>query len=239
MPEIRITVQETQETTTTEALTVAPLIEVQRITVERRSGILFDRKVGEQVHHTFETKDEHFGRFCVVEPELLERLRLTGWFHDDKDYELISKQPFSRVLEGKPYQVVRLRSWDHSLFDAFDQRLPVAMHFSYIDGRVNDYSFDLKGLLKHLQGRDDVTIRRERYCDQDIHRIPGYNAGDTCGYNGLSFMWHPTAELFREYCALVKPLDSFGRYDTAHQLMGNDLFRIEPPAEDEQNDGDY
>lgn len=224
--DIQVSVQETQETTTTESLTVAPFIEVQRITVERRSGIFWEGKVEERVHHTIETQDKNFGVFCVVAPELLERLRVKGWFLDDKDLALIVKEPFQHIIDGKPYQVVRLRHYDHSLFNLEGQQLPVAMHFSYIDGRVNDYSFDLKGLLKHLQGRKDVTIQCERHSDQPIHRIPSYNAGDTCGYNGLSFIWHPEADLFRQYCAEAAQCDHFGRHAVAHRLMGNDQFRV-------------
>jgi hypothetical protein len=232
MTDLRISTQDVQETITTEALDICPGVSARRITVQRLTGGLMTQEVKEDVHHTIETDDPHFGQFCVVEPELLERLRLTGWFHD-ADYGLISKEPLTRILSLKPYQVVRLRNYDHSLFDLEGQRLPVGVHFNYLDGRVNDYSFDLKRLLAHLQGRDDVTIQRERYCAQDIHRIPSYNAGDTSGYNGLSFIWHPTAELFRQYCAESSKTDHFGRYEAAHPLMGNEEFRVEPPATDD------
>jgi hypothetical protein len=223
---------ETAEKTTKETIEVAPGVDVVRITVERRTGTEETCTVGECVVHRIDTQDEHFGEFRIVAPELLERLRLKGWFHDDKDWELVIKEPFQHVLTGKPYTVVRLKTWDNSVYDAGGLRLPVGVHFSYIDGRVNDYSFNLNGLLKHLEGRSDVTLHTERFSDHPIHRIPSYNAGDTCGYHGMSFTWHPNSIVFRQYVAAAAKMDHFDRRAAAHTLMGNDQFRIEPPKED-------
>lgn len=236
VPEIKTTVYETQETTTTQQIELAPGIHAQRVTVVRRTGDQETTAVAESVQHLVETSDPNFGVFAVVEPVLLERLRLKGWFRADKDYELISKQPFTRVQEASPYAVVRLKSYDNSLFDLQGQRLPVALSYDYINGDVNDASFDLKGLLIHLQGRSDVTLHKGRFSESLIHRIPHYNAGDSCGFHGLSFTWHPEVALFREYCVLSAKLDIFERGRAAHQLMGNDPFRVEPAVAEANQD---
>lgn len=249
--EIKVHVQETTEKTTTEKIIVAPGVEVCRVTVVRRAvtkGIYGGTKVGapqttvtEHVQHSHKSEDKYYGAFVVVEPELVEKLRMTGWFADSKEAELISRTPFTRITEGKdkPYVIVRMDNADNRIYDLEGGRLPVAVYFDYGvgSGAVNDYSFDLPKLLEHLQKREDVTLRKGRWGDSPIQSIPHYNAGDTSGHHHIAFLWHPTVEVFRQYIELSAKGDRFYRHHVAHTLMGNDEFRI-PPREPRENDED-
>jgi hypothetical protein len=231
MPAISTTVHETFEETTTESISVGPEVEVCRVTVVRRSKDgRTTTAVSEHVRHAQKLTGEHPGEFVVVEPELLEKLRLGGWFSDDSEdslhasYKLISKKPFARVLSDEPYAVVRLKSYDHTVFDLEGKPLSVGLRFDYINGRVADKNFDLKGLLKHLEGRADVQLHTERYGDGFFWQVPGYNRDN--GYQYLSFTWSPDHEVYREFRKRVEASTHWdAKYQVAHEMMGNEPFR--------------
>lgn len=220
----QVSTRVTYEHTTTESVLIAPGVEAQRITVVfQTEGKPDTRSVQERVE-LVERPSSGFDQLSVVEPELLERLHLNGWFTGAQDGELISRTPFTRVLDGRPYEVVRIRAPHKAIYDLQGQRLPVGQIYTYITGGVNSSNFDLNALLCHLQGREDVTIHPAppRYCPSDP---PLYCVGGPDDW-GLSFTWHPDAQLFRRYCELSANLDYFGKAAVAHQLMGNDPFRI-------------
>lgn len=241
--DIKISVQRTEEMATTKTIVVGPGIEVCRVRVVRQSEDGEETStVSEHVRHTQKSEDPYFGQFSVVDPSLLEKLRMTGWFRDDKDYGLISQEPFTLIKSGKPFEVVRLKNYDHTLYTMDGQRLPVALGFTYIEGRVNDHSFDLLKLLEHLQMRKDVTLHADRslgaghHHGQWISAVPYYNRGGMSGQYHLAFTWHPDVETFRKFVASIKGRDSWDRYAAAHTIMGNDEFRIPERAEPEADD---
>ena len=218
---------ETREVVTVETVSVASNVDVQRITTVRTTGTQTTSSVTEHVVHHIVTDDTNFGHFAIIEPELIDDLRLTGWFSKEKQWSMVSKTPFTRVMDcQKPYQIVRIKHYDNTVYDVDGKQLPVAIRFNYIDGNVNDYNFDLKGLLQHLKARQDCLLHTERFGNSLIHTIPSYNVGGTSGYYGLEFVWQPTTELFRQYVELASKNDRFFRLEAAHTVMGNDKFRI-------------
>jgi hypothetical protein len=237
---IKTTIIPTTETLTIESIEVAEGVEVLRSMCVRESPPGAPTTVvTERVRCTRESDDQYYGFFYIVEPELLEILRTTGWFHDTKHYKLLSEQPFKRVQENKPYEVVRVRDYDHSIYTVNDEPLPVAILFNEIDGRANDAHFDLEKLVAHLQTRDDVTLLPGHWSSSLVQRVPGYNAGDSCGYNHITFRWHPSVEVFRQYKAQMAAIGKealWKKHDIAHTLMGNDVFRIENPYEADDDD---
>jgi hypothetical protein len=243
--DIQISVQETAEKTTTQTIVVAPGVEVCRVTVIRKTDGKRTRQVTEHVRYAGPPSDLthgpeahlNFGQFAVVEPELIERIRMTGWLNHEDDYKLICQKPFTRITKvEKPYAVVRLKSYDHSLYDLEGERLPVGMRFAEIDGRANDAHFDLPKLLAHLKTREDVTLHADpRHFgngDPLVFRVPHYNQGDSCGYHHLVFTWHPDVATYREFVKRTEHQDHFYRFDVAHTMMGNDEFRIVESEED-------
>jgi hypothetical protein len=254
MEPICITIQKILEEAVTESIEVGPGVQVCRITTTRRPTFCVvetgewkpdenqvTTSVQEKVTHTIALpvvrnargEEEHQGNFCIVEPRLLEKLRMGGWFSDSKEYDLISKEPFTRVLSGKPYKVVRLKSYDHTVFDLEGNPLPVGLYFDYINGRVSNRVFKIKGLLEHLKSRSDVTLLQEKYSDDFVHRIPSYNSDS--GSTHLSFIWNPDAEVYREFRKRVQESTEWdAKYSVAHQMMGNDAFRLPEKADDDE-----
>ena len=164
---------------------------------------------------------------CVVEPELLEKLRSRGWFIDSDDYEMISKTPFSRVVSGKPFEVVRLCTYDHSLCNMAGERLPVGLNFDSINGYITDKNFDLEALLEHLKKQSHVTInansRNGSLIQSDLYDNRRY----------ISFTWGPPVDLYRDYLSRISPETAyFSRYEVALTMLGCDEFRLEPKNED-------
>jgi hypothetical protein len=235
--EIKTSLKTIQEQVETQTVEVAPGIEIQRITTLRISSENTASDIQEKIVDNNIRNDKNFGQFVLVEPSLLNSLQRTGWFSDNKNYSLVSKKPFTRYFETEPFEIIRLKTWDSTVFDLSGEYLPVARHFNYIDGQVCDAYFDLKALMKHLKSRSDVTIMT------DIEPIPHYNAGFGCGNYCFEFLWHPDTELYREYQKLAEDKDSWESRNIAHTLMENDQFRIDPPKDcedfDDEEDEDY
>jgi len=232
----KVSRHEVRELVTEQSIPVGPDVEVRRITRVRLDRGTKTLTIEELVEGP-SVPGEHPGAFCVVEPELLDKLRTTGWFTDDRDYGLISKKPFTRVKQGKPYQVVRLRSYDHQAFDISGEPLTVGLWFDYMTGQVNNSTFRLGPLLTALEAREDVTISTERYGDSKVQSVPGYNRGGGSGTRFIQFCWGPSVELYREYRALVEAQDKSvwdAKHKVALTLMGLDVFRL--PARDPSED---
>lgn len=233
---ITTTKQKIQEEIVTQSIQICPEFSVNHISVARVADdgtcSLVQR---EETRPTVAPEDPYFGQYCVVAPELLEKLHKGGWFADNKDFELISRTPFSHVLSGEPYVLVRIKSYDNTLYTPDGLRLPVGVLYDEISGRANNAHFDLGKLLSHLEARDDITFKLDRWTEGKVHSTPDYNAGDSCGTRFISFIWHPTVELYREYVRLCDEADVnvFDKRNIGHTLMGNDTFRISlKPVED-------
>jgi hypothetical protein len=163
MTNITVSTQVTHETTTTEMIALSGDVQVHRVTVSRTpEGKDPTSSVFESVVYKGVTDDKNFGTFKVVDPSLLNKLKMSGWF-EGEDYDLLVQTPFTKVLSGEPYEVIRIKDYDHSIYNMEGEHLPVAKHFNYLDGGVNDYNFDLERLLAHLQARSDVTLVQERF----------------------------------------------------------------------------
>lgn len=239
---IRTEVIATLEEAMEEIIELAAGIEVVRRTVVRhQDGSPKTTEVTEKVRHSRVSEDKYYGQFVVVSPILLERLRLKGWFPDPDDWKLVSPKPFTHVVSGEPFEVIRLDHSNHRLFDVESRRIPVALYFDYMTsaGRVNDYYFDLKALVKHLKTREDVRVVNGRWGDKEIQSVDHYNAGGTCGHQFVSFMWTPSAEVFREYVGkIIGVREPWDQRDIAHTMLGNDPFRVAPRIEDNDRDKD-
>jgi hypothetical protein len=226
MTNITVSTQVTHETTTTEVIELSADVQVHRVTVTRiPEGKNPSSSVFESVVYKGVPEDENFGTFKVVDPALLPKLKMSGWFEGSEDYDMLVQTPFTKVLSGEPYEVIRIKDYDHSIYNTEGEHLPVARHFNYMDGGVNDYNFDLERLLTHLQSRSDVTLVQERFQNSFIGRVPHYNAGGSSGHRCISFIWHPDVEVYREYRRLSTS-KCFTRLNVAHTLMGNDQFRV-------------
>jgi hypothetical protein len=221
-PSVVIKIHEASERITTESLEVGFGVKIQRIRVVRQEQGKETETVTEKVEGP-PIKGENPGSFCVVEPELLEKLRITGWFIEDN---LISKSPFTRCTSGIPYRVVRLKSYDHTLYDLDGLPLPVGIFFDYISGSVNNTTFRLEPLLTALEARNDVRIIPDRYGNK-VQSVLGYNGGSLVT-RFVAFIWAPGVELYREYRQQVVTNKSIwdAKRRIALTMMGLGQYRI-------------
>lgn len=221
-PSIQTSVIRTVEETTIEVISLGANVGVCRITV-RREGPKGGRKtteVTEEVRHTHKDADKYYGFFYVVEPTLAEHLRFKGWDSDEFS-QIHQEKPFTHVLSGKPYAVLRLKTYDNTLYDVDDKPLPVGLHFDYMQGGVDNRNFDLVKLAEHLKKRDDVTSPD----DWAMDGIPYYNR-EPNRQSHLDFMWHPDVRTWRRFVKKVAQKDTYyDRYAAAHAILGNDKFR--------------
>lgn len=243
LPEIQTFTQRTVEETVTEKIVVGDKVEVCRITVNREGpkGGRKTTEVTEVVCHTRKNVGDHYGSFYVVEPDLLQILATEGWFPDNDHYnKIVRETPFTHIMSGKPYEVVRLSTWDNTLYTVDDKPLPVAMNFDYSNGRVNNQVFDLDKLIAHLKSRGDVTFHEPDRTNPNplLHHVPSYNRGGGSGTLHLSFTWHPDVRTFRRYVKEAATPGYYDRYSAAHKIMGTDKFRL-PERDYSEEEEDY
>lgn len=114
--------------------------------------------------------------------------------------------------------LVRIKTYDHTLYDRHERPLPVAIHFSYIDGNISERDYDLEKLAAHLLTRNDVALSGARYAGwhsdrpekgfkptkakEAILRIPSYNAQSGRTHT-LNFIWQPSVEDYRKLRAYM------------------------------------
>jgi hypothetical protein len=100
------------------------------------------------------------------------------------------------VRQGSLDNIIGFVNYDSTAWRLDGTLLPTAHSFDYMDGHMNNAHYDLPKALAILQNRSDVTLTvRERWGnDGYIQQVPGYNAGDSCGTQYISFRWIPNQE---------------------------------------------
>ena len=210
----------------TESILISPGIQVQRITVTRQGPDGPTIQIREKVSDSQPTigKPEKYPSTArLVDPKLLDRLRLEGWSDINPS---IRHLPFTCVLSGEPYVVVRINYSTNQVKDLSGEFLPVGMQFNYIDGQTSDHQFDLTRLVEYLEKRPDIQFHRGPYRQNVIQEIPGYNQYGNSGYQFIQFTWQPEVHQYREFMKLARAADSFERRRIAITFLGLDIFRI-------------
>lgn len=157
----------------------------------------------------------------LVLPEVREIMRTLGyaWTLSDKVRErfeaLTPKGVYDAFADGRATadDLVWLKHDSHMLCDRNGQVLPVAILFSYIDGRIDNRTYDLKTAAAHLLTRDDVTLfpvkdwREEpdldgvaKTVEEAIAPVPHYNR-DGGRTHTITFRWSPSVEDYRKMWA--------------------------------------
>lgn len=113
--------------------------------------------------------------------------------------ELLRADVFKVLVEQKQsiQQLVRVDRSGHMLFDYQERSLPVALRFDYINGHMDNQTYDLEALVAELEKNPQVTFESSRQrgagVGQRIEPIPHYNQ-DEGRVAGVAFRWSPTAE---------------------------------------------
>jgi len=194
----------------------------------------------------------------LATPAFLTLAREYGWGSDQfyKECEILSKTPYTRFMEGSAtaQDIVFFQGSSHQLFDVDKRPLPVAMRFSYIDGRFDNTVYRLDKALEILRKRDDIRLEAEDRWQKpgEVNRIPSYNAEpgrDQC----IQFVWMPTVEDYRRMVAKCEEIG--GRYPSTNRYQAvfdldifglraggaakfSDFYGREEP-EDETSDDDF
>lgn len=190
--------------------TIAILLDGLRDVVHQKVGVKFDRGavVGRLVGSRFYLMEVSKG---LIWPRYKWWLpyQISGW-HEVVPLLIRYETLYPKLLVAEPdtrmpsEELVRdpTEGSSHRLFDVEGRPLPVGMHFSYIDGRFDNGTYDLNKALEILRKRDDIRfIAEDRWQKAgEINRIPGYNAErgrDQC----IAFMWMPSVEDYRRMVA--------------------------------------
>lgn len=138
--------------------------------------------------------DRRFGQYecksyiTAFKISIIEQLRNKGWFPDEVDYDSIVRTPYTAIENGDDIVFLDKHEFDHQMFDLDGIPHAIGSSFNYMlsEGGMNNRYYDLKEVMKILQGRDD--IKNLKYSD-----IPYYNAEEDMTKQ-LSFMWTPSRE---------------------------------------------
>lgn len=158
----------------------------------------------------------------LATPEFLTLVREYGWGSDEfyRACEALTKTPYTRFVEGSAtaQDIVFFEGSSHQLFDVNEQPLPVAMRFSYIDGRFDNATYHLDKALEILRKRDDIRFEAEDRWQKpgEINRIPSYNA-DRGRNQCIQFVWMPKVEDYRRMVAKCHEIG--GKYPSTNRFQ--------------------
>lgn len=195
-------------TTRTQSFAVTPDVTASRITsTKRERGKEPLVNVVERLSTTLVGED--FKLSAVLWTEAFkETLRTLGW--TDAVYQEIQNctDPYTRLLHGQATldDVVLVNTSSQMIFDVQNRPLPLAVHFDYINGQMDNERYDLRKALAILKTREDIRfVQHNRWENADgIQTIPGYNQSDG-RTTFISFVWMPSvAEYRRVWDACLK-----------------------------------
>jgi len=149
--------------------------------------------------------------FELVTPKIMEGLRRRGWnYGQEERLEWALPHPFDAVRsgkEGKDFHIVKFLNDCHMMEDSAGKKLPVGMHFDYIDANMNNKSYDLEKAVEILNKNPNIDFLYDQYKPDDpIQAIPHYNVSEGSS-RYLGFWWAPTV---KEYRRLWKKCLSIG-----------------------------
>jgi hypothetical protein len=160
--------------------------------------------------------------FDLVSSKTLEGLRSRGWHYGQEErLEWVLSDPFDVVSSGADCHVVKFLHDCHMLEDSAGAKLPVGIHFGYIEARMDNCTYDLDKAVAILKKNPNIEFTYARpgsggiYGEppDPIQRMPYYQQSPASYY--LSFWWAPPAD---DYCKMWEKCVSFGgEYPSTHK----------------------
>lgn len=155
----------------------------------------------------------------VGTPKVREMLRTTGWSADTHSaIREALKDPYTRVTTGEATASdVLILQGQESATNVEGRRVPVAVHFDYINGHIDDSRYDLDRALAILKARTDIRFPPDDGRDGrpgTVLAIPHYNVERhrSCF---LRFIWMPSVE---DYQRLPLKMGLFEPHKTVFDL---------------------
>jgi len=151
--------------------------------------------------------------YNLYEENILEFARSNLFGHVktwEKFMEYKIKNPFTYFQENNLSQVklLYLRSYDHTIRDINNKKLPTAIYFDYIEAGIHDGDYDLKEVLDILKERNDIIFLKD-----GIISIPYYNSDEERN-EYLEFIWTPSNEDFDKIAECVNSWDRYNKIKT-------------------------
>jgi hypothetical protein len=177
---------------------------------------------------------EHL-QFC--DPKILELWRTTpyGWgnFYEQLD-QLCVDTPYTYVQTNGVDSglLLYVSSWDNRLRTFDNQVLPQATTFNYMNGHIDESTFDLEATLSKLKDRTDLVWFGER-CEEvepAIASIPWYNSQEGRSMH-LQFYWRPSGQDWELVRDVVERKDSY----SYHSHLLDKVLGIKSLAEKRDN----
>ena len=134
----------------------------------------------------------------------------------------------ARAGAGLGIDNVIFASWsDLEMVDHTGRAVPAALFFDYMDGSIDDRSYDLEASIKHLKSRPDVVLLKGRFSSQSyIQMLPDYAAEDDKS-QFIEFKWIPTDESWDDLCgAELSMHKGVGRFHMNLVLREYDLVGL-------------
>lgn len=206
-----------EKTSTTKTLGKEPVVSVTEGTTSWGGLTAFDQGAAT-------IPDYAPGKVALVATRnLRDLLRTHGWCEDT--FAAIRdaiKNPYTRITSGQAYASdVLILQGQEKVTDTGGHPVPIAVHFDYINGHVDNAGYDLERALTILKARPDIRFpsgddRAGR--PGTVLAIPHYNA-DQHRNCFLRFVWVPTDEDFRRlHEALPKSPALFEPHKTIFDL---------------------
>lgn len=137
--------------------------------------------------------------YCLLDDETFADLNQRGYLaliDTDRDRRrAIREDIFDYIVEGGDLdKIVRIKTYDHTVWRLDGTIYPTAILFDYISANMNNRAYDIDRAFQILSERSDVTFldNNHRPTAGKILRIPYYNS--ECGETYLSFAWRPSQE---------------------------------------------
>lgn len=145
----------------------------------------------------------------LFSPELLESCRRKGYrvLFENEEYHLLVDNPFTFYREG--HKLVLLDRSCERLSDLNGKALPMAIYFSYLNGNMDNWNYDLDKTKKYLKNRQDIS---ELSPIEDIFHMNQSRHCNKC----ITFKWQPNTE---EYRRIYTSLPIQGKYINPHSKI--------------------
>lgn len=186
-------------------------------------GICYDSvsPMPEEPHPSTDYENDYW---CFIRTDALEEVRQNGWDAKiDDDYAWTpSEHPWQLAQDleeakKEGWTLVRVYDYNHRVFDANNEPLPVGKFVDYIGWQMHNESYNLDKVVEHLSKQESVH-------DISRQRIPGYNAEPPYRTEYVSFRWTPTV---KEYRMAVEWIDENNGYsDLGQAVFALDLLGL-------------
>lgn len=209
-----------QRTTTTRTVGKEPTISISEGTTSKEGLAAFEQGAVSLPHSSKQAA-------IVANSGVREALRTFGWAEfTHAAIRQILTDPYTRIMSGDASEKdILILNGQEKVTDVQGRPVPIAVHFDYINGHMDDSRYDLSKALTILKARSDVRFPPDDGRDGrtgTVLSIPHYN---TEGHRNhfLRFVWMPSDVDYQQlHEVLPKEAQMFEPHRTIfdHDLLG-------------------